>query len=205
VILFDTSVLSRVFRRRRSGPEERRLQAVFDELMAADVPVGLPGIVLQEVLSGIRSHRQFNDLAAKLLAAFTVVAEGAPEHLEAARVKSACLGKGLNVSGVDCLIAACAISGNHELFAVDEDFEAIAKHAPLRLFREDAAGETSVVGSRSIKDASGSNASQHEQKGAGRMGDKGGKKDKDKGQKQKATRHEQEAQKKQEKQHKSTP
>jgi predicted nucleic acid-binding protein len=135
VILFDTSVLSRVFRRKRPGAEERRLQAVFEELMASDVPLGLPGIVLQEVLSGIRSHRQFSDLAAKLLAAFTVVPEGIREHVEAARVKNVCLGKGLNVSGGDCLIAACTIAGNHELFAVDEDFEAIAKHVPLKLFR----------------------------------------------------------------------
>jgi len=135
VILFDTSVLSRVFRRRRPGAEERRLQVVFEELMASDVPLGLPGIVLQEVLSGIRSQRQFTDLTAKLLAAFTVVPDGIPEHVEAARVKNVCLGKGLNVSGGDCLIAACAITGNHELFAIDEDFEAIARHAPLRLFR----------------------------------------------------------------------
>jgi predicted nucleic acid-binding protein len=33
------------------------------------------------------------------------------------------------------LIAACAIAGNHELFAVDEDFKAIAKHTPLKLYR----------------------------------------------------------------------
>jgi predicted nucleic acid-binding protein len=135
VILLDTSVLSRVFRRRRPGPEERRLQLVFDEMMASDLPLGLPGVVLQEVLSGIRSDRQFKELTAKLLAAFTVVPEGIPEHIEAARIKNVCLGKGLNVSGVDCLIAACAIAGNHELFAVDEDFDAIARHTPLRLFR----------------------------------------------------------------------
>lgn len=135
MILFDTSVLSRVFRRKRPGSEERRLQAVFEELMASDVPLGLPGIVLQEVLSGIRSHRQFSDLTAKLLAAFAVIPEGVAEHVEAARVKNACMSKGLNVSGVDCLIAACAIAGNHELFAVDDDFEAIATSTPLRLFR----------------------------------------------------------------------
>jgi predicted nucleic acid-binding protein len=134
MILLDTSVLSRVFRRKHPGPEERRLRAVFDDLMASDVPLGLPGIVLQEVLSGIRSHRQFSDLAAKLLAGFVVVPEGIQEHVEAARIKNVCLTKGLNVSGGDCLIAACTITGNHELFAVDEDFEAIAKHAPLRLF-----------------------------------------------------------------------
>ncbi len=137
MILFDTSVLSRVFRRKGAGTEERRLQAVFQDLMASEDPLGMPGIVLQEVLSGIRSQRQFNDLSAKLLAAFTVLPEGVPEHLEAARVRNACLSKGLNASGVDCLIAACAILGAHDLFAVDDDFAAMAKHVPLRLFRHD--------------------------------------------------------------------
>ena len=137
MILFDTSVLSRVFRRRGVGTEERRLQAVFQDLMASEDPLGMPGIVLQEVLSGIRSQRQFNDLSAKLLAGFTVLPEGVPEHLEAARVRNACLSKGLNVSGVDCLIAACAVLGNHDLFAVDDDFVAMAKHVPLKLFRHD--------------------------------------------------------------------
>jgi predicted nucleic acid-binding protein len=108
---------------------------VFEELMASDVPLGLPGIVLQEVLSGVRSQRQFSDLSAKLLTAFAVLPEGISEHVEAARVKNTCLGQGLNVSGVDCLIAACALTGNHELFAVDADFEAIAKHAPLKLYK----------------------------------------------------------------------
>jgi predicted nucleic acid-binding protein len=91
--------------------------------------------VLQEVLSGVRSHRQFGELSGKLSAAFTILPEGVSEHVEAARLRNVCLAKGLNASGIDCLIAACAITGNHELFAVDEDFEAIAKHAPLKLYR----------------------------------------------------------------------
>jgi hypothetical protein len=41
----------------------------------------------------------------------------------------------LNASGIDCLAAACAIGGDHELSAVDDGFESIARHAPLRLFR----------------------------------------------------------------------
>ncbi len=135
MILFDTSVLSCVFRRQGAGPEERRLRAVFQDLMASEDPLGMPGIVLQEVLSGIRTRRQFNDLSTKLLAAFTVLTEGVQEHLEAARLRNTCLSKGLNVSGVDCLIAACTILGNHELFAIDDDFAAMAKHVPLRLFR----------------------------------------------------------------------
>ena len=135
MILFDTSVLSRIFRRKHAGPEERRLRVVFEDLMASDDPLGLPGIVLQEVLSGVRSPRQFSELSGKLLAAFTVLPEGVSEHLDAARLKNVCLAKGLSVSGVDCLIAACAIAGNHELFTVDGDFKAIAQHAPLKLYR----------------------------------------------------------------------
>lgn len=136
MILLDTSVLSRVFRRKRPGPAERRLGQAFKELMARDVPVGLPGIVLQEVLSGIRSDRQFENLRSRLLAAFTVVPAGPADHVEAARLKNVCLTKGLNVSGIDCLIAACAIAGRHALFTLDEDFHAIAKHAPLELFED---------------------------------------------------------------------
>jgi predicted nucleic acid-binding protein len=134
VILLDTSVLSRVFRRKRPGPVERHVQEVFNELMASDMPLGLPGIVLQEILSGIRSPRQFDDLAAKLTAGFAIVPEGVREHIEAARIKNACLAKGLNASGGDCLIAACAVVGDHELFAADADIEAIARHTPLKLF-----------------------------------------------------------------------
>lgn len=103
--------------------------------MASDGRLGLPGIVLQEVLSGIASPKQFADLRARLLAALTVVAASRDDHVEAARLKNLCMGKGLNVSGIDCLIAATAIAGNHELFAVDGDFDDISKHAPLRLYR----------------------------------------------------------------------
>jgi len=103
--------------------------------MAGDVPVGLPGIVLQEVLTGIRSPRQFDDLRSRLLAAFIVVPANVRDHVEAARLRNVCLSKGLNVSGIDCLIATCTMAGQHELFAVDDDFETIAAHTPLRLFR----------------------------------------------------------------------
>jgi len=133
VILLDSSVLSRVFRRRRPGPQERRLQATFGALMSSDAPLGLPGIVLQEVQSGLRSERQFGELRAKLLGAFTIVPASVADHLEAARLKNLCASKGANLSGIDCLIAASAIRGGHELFAADTDFEAIRRHSGLKL------------------------------------------------------------------------
>lgn len=135
MILLDTSVLSRVFRRKRPGAAERGLQAALEALMAGDAPLGLPGIVLQEVLSGIASQRQFSDLKGRLLSAFTIIAATIQDHVEAARLRNLCAGKGVNVSGIDCLIAVAAMAGGHELFAVDADFEVIAEHAPLKLFR----------------------------------------------------------------------
>jgi len=136
VILIDTSVLSRVFRRKRPGVEEQRLQSIVRQLMGSDVALGLPGIVLQEVLSGIPSEKQFADLRAKLMAGFAVVPASTQDHVDAARLKNACANKGLDASGIDCLIAASVIAGGHVLFARDEDFDAISKHAPLKLYRE---------------------------------------------------------------------
>lgn len=134
MILLDTSVLSRVFRRRRPGPEELRLQRIVEHLMAGDSLLGIPGIVLQEVLSGVRSEKQFAELEGRLLAAFTIILSSTTHHIEAARLRNKCLAKGLSVSGPDCLIAVVVISGGHELFAADDDFEAISKHTPLKLF-----------------------------------------------------------------------
>lgn len=140
MILLDTSVLSRVFRRGRPGPEERRLHAVVADLMSDDRPLGLPGIVLQEVLSGIRSESQFDTLEQRLLTSFSILNPGTTEHVQAARLRNKCLSKGLSVSGADCLIAAVTIAGGHELFAADDDFRAIARHSTLELF------EAGVVG-----------------------------------------------------------
>lgn len=104
--------------------------------MSSDRPLGLPGIVLQEVLSGLSSEKQFRELRAKLLGAFTILPASVDDHVEAARLKNVCVSRGAIVSGIDCLIAASAIAGGHELFAVDADFEAICRYSPLKLFEE---------------------------------------------------------------------
>jgi predicted nucleic acid-binding protein len=141
MILIDTSVLSRVFRRKRPGPDELRLRMALEDLMGGDDELGVPGIVLQEVLSGIRSETQFADLERRLVTGFTMVLPTLAHHVESARLKNKCTAKGLNVSGLDCLIATLAIADRHTLFTVDSDFSAIARHSTLRLFRPAAEAE----------------------------------------------------------------
>jgi hypothetical protein len=133
MILLDTSVLSRVFRRRRPGPQEGRVRAVFEGLLTGDTSLALPGIVLQEVLSGIRTEEQFLDLERRLLSSFAIIHPTTTDCVEAARLRNKCLTKGLNASGPDCLIATLAVAGDHELFTLDHDFRAISKLIPLKL------------------------------------------------------------------------
>lgn len=134
MILLDTSVLSRVFRRRKPGPAEARFRDVVEGLLRADLPIGLPSVVLQELLSGIRTDHEFNDLHERLRSSFAILHPTVGDHVEAARLRNLCLAKGVNLSGVDCLIAALTIAGGHELFAADGDFAQLARHVPLRLF-----------------------------------------------------------------------
>ena len=134
MILLDTSVLSRVLRRSRPSVQERRFQTAMENLIADDEALGLPGIVLQEVLSGIKSEKQFAELERHLAASFTIVNATPTDHVDAARLKNRLLSKGLNVAGIDCLIATVAMNGSHRLLAADADFALIARHSDLELF-----------------------------------------------------------------------
>jgi len=134
VILFDTSVLSRVFRRKTPGPREARLTHAFETLMSSDESLGLPAIVLQEILTGLPTEKQLREMLSRLEGAFTVIPATVENHVEAARLRNLCVSKGKNVSGIDCLIAAMTIAGDHRLFALDADFGAIRGHCSLKLF-----------------------------------------------------------------------
>jgi predicted nucleic acid-binding protein len=138
VILLDTSVLSRAFRRRRPGSAEQAIRARLEALLESDASLGIPGIVLQETLSGIGSKKQLGSLEEHLLASFEVITATVADHLRAARIWNTCAAGGVNVTHVDCLIAASAIGGAHALFAMDDDYEAIARLTTLELYRAGA-------------------------------------------------------------------
>ena len=137
MILLDTSVLSRVFRRRRQGSEEVSLSQAVHELLASEAALGVPGIVLQEVLSGIRSAQQFEDTKRRLITSFAIVLPTVNNYVAAAKLKNECLAGGISLSGPDCLIAVLAMAGGHELFTLDSDFALIAGRAPLKLYSFD--------------------------------------------------------------------
>jgi len=136
MIFVDTSVWSLAFRRRKPGSEEPAEARMLRDLIEADEEVGLPGIVLQEILSGVREKAQFDRLQGAL-EGFPLILAAEQTHHEAARIANACRSKGVAVSAVDCLIAAMTIEHHAQLFTADRDFVYMAPHCALHLFESE--------------------------------------------------------------------
>lgn len=124
MVLVDTSVWIEVFRK----PSRLRLDEVleFDEIVTC-----LP--VIQEVLQGFRNEQVFQT-ARDAMHALPVVESplGRPVFDEAVGLYRTARRAGISIrSGVDCLIAACAIRNRLGVVHRDRDFDKLARIAPL--------------------------------------------------------------------------
>jgi hypothetical protein len=129
VILADSSAWSEFLR--RTGSETNRRVA---ELIEEPDGFATTDIVLMEILAGARdaSHR---DQLRRLLARceFEPV-EGPHDYENAADLYRSCRAAGETVRSLtDCVIACVAMRTGSELLHLDADFDAIARHAPLRI------------------------------------------------------------------------
>jgi predicted nucleic acid-binding protein len=125
VVLVDTSVWIEVFRR----PNRLTLTAVAD---LDEVVTCLP--VVQEVLQGFRDEQAFR-IAGDAIRAFPIVES--PLRLEvveeAVRLYRLARRSGRTVrSGVDCLIAACALRHGLTVVHHDRDYGALAAVSSLQ-------------------------------------------------------------------------
>jgi len=132
MIFIDTSVLSLAFRRKAAPGPEPPLVQTFRRLVEDDQPVSIPGIVLQELLSGVRTENDFVRLLG-IMEGFTVVQATRDHHIAAARISSACRQGGISTSTVDCLIAAMAVEAEAKLLTADEDFLPVTRLCNLHL------------------------------------------------------------------------
>jgi predicted nucleic acid-binding protein len=133
VIVLDTSVLSAVLRRRRKGDVEEALAARVTSLLNSEEQVSVPGIVLQELLSGIAEQKQGERVLAAIRQSFPVVLATEGDHLKAADLTNLAARNGLALSTPDALIAAQAFNRRATLFTTDGDFPEMAALAGLRL------------------------------------------------------------------------
>jgi len=132
MIVVDTSVLSAAFRRGKRRPIEARSVQRFAELVKSDAPLAVPGVVLQELLSGVKTATEFSKLD-DLLGGFPLLLASRQTHVRAAEIRNRCRAKGVAAATVDCLIAAHALLADADLMTLDHDFRLIARHTDLRL------------------------------------------------------------------------
>lgn len=131
MIILDTSVLSRAWRRASHDPA---IASLLDELaQREEVDLAIPGVVLQELLACTRTDEQAARLDL-LTQALTLLLADRELHVEAARVATICARRGIDASAVDSLVAAHTLAVDGVLFTVDDDFKHIAKHTGLRLY-----------------------------------------------------------------------
>jgi predicted nucleic acid-binding protein len=102
------------------------------KLITQGEQIFLVGVILQEILQGIREPAQFKKLR-KLMQSFPILEIDRACYEEAARIYSQCRARGLQISTVDALITAASIAHNCVLLTSDQDFVYIAPHCGLQL------------------------------------------------------------------------
>ncbi len=130
-VIVDTCIWSLALRR-----NSQKSSSLVEELkeLISEVRVQLIGPVRQELLSGIKSKKQFNNLKDHLsafpdLQLETIDFELAAEFYNLAR------GKGIQGSNTDFLICSLAHRYKMSIFTTDKDFEQYSSVFPIKLYR----------------------------------------------------------------------
>ena len=131
-VLVDTSVWSRALRRRNVDGESVVVRELRD--LVAEGGALMIGPVRQELLSGIKHARQYEELR-DVLRAFPDVVVTTTDYERGAEHFNRCRGRGLQGSNTDFLICAVAERLGAAIFTTDEDFIHFARVLPIRLHR----------------------------------------------------------------------
>src|SRR5262245_65959563 len=127
MVLVDTSIWSQGLRRnvRTRSPESVELSELIRDGWAAMI-----GPIRQEILSGVKSERQF-ELLRDHLRAFPDTELTVEDFELAAHLSNRCRAHGVQGSNTDFLICAVAAHRGYSIFTTDEDFAAFARFVPI--------------------------------------------------------------------------
>jgi predicted nucleic acid-binding protein len=128
MILVDTSVWIDFFNGSDSA-EAVQLRS----LVADGKPLTLPGLVVTEILLGVRAEADAARIV-RVLSAFDTSPElDSTDYEKAAALYRLCRSRGITIrSTIDCLIAQLCLRHDYELLSKDRDFARIAAVAPLK-------------------------------------------------------------------------
>jgi len=121
VILADTSVWID-FLEGKGTPQHLELRRLIEN----DEDICLTGIVVTEILQGIKDDGQNREIRRYLLEFPIINPQEISSYIHAAEIYRTCASKGKTVrKTIDCLIAAVALEHDLVLFHNDRDFENI--------------------------------------------------------------------------------
>lgn len=131
MIVADTSAWVE-FLRDTGRPAGRNLQG----LLESGAEVAVTEIVVMELLSRVSSRPAVLKLRTQLLAFPMLPLQSFADFEDAALLYQACRRAGETLRGIiDCLIAVPAMKAGAELLHNDRDFDVIARHSPLKIYR----------------------------------------------------------------------
>ena len=129
-VLADTPIWSAAFRRAEDHAQALRTEL---EWLIEHGAVAIIGPIRQELLSGIREKRQFEQIRGAMRH-FPDLALETADFETAADYFNHCRGKGVQGSLTDFLICAVAARRGLEIFTTDGDFQHYRKHLPIALY-----------------------------------------------------------------------
>jgi len=114
------------------GGTETRVTGRLSEVLDSGVPFGITGVILQEVVQGVVSREELEEVSEYLGSqTFYYPQDPVESYKEAARIYFDCRRAGITIrSATDCLIARVAIEHDLILLHDDRDFEAMAGVVP---------------------------------------------------------------------------
>ena len=131
MILVDTSVLIDFFK----GIDHEKIQA-YRAVLRQSIPYGISSLIYQEVLQGAKNEKEYRQLKKYLeVQRFYHPKDPIDSFAGAAKMYFECRLKGVAIrSTIDCLVAQIAIENDLFLLHNDNDFDAIAKVFPLKVY-----------------------------------------------------------------------
>ncbi|OLD64724.1 MAG: hypothetical protein AUI47_04630 [Acidobacteria bacterium 13_1_40CM_2_68_5] len=130
MIIVDSNTWADFFNGVRS-PHVARLDAVLER----EEDLSVIPIIVTEVLQGFRTETWFQR-ARRVLVSLPMIQPSVDCHVRAARLYRMLRRRGVTVRGaVDCVIAQTCLDVGAELLSPDADFEHIARHTTLHLWR----------------------------------------------------------------------
>ena len=128
MILVDSTVWIEYLRR-----GEHPVCALFDSLLEDGHQLCLSGLVLTEVLQGIRGPAQFRKVQ-RFLAPFPRIEVTEEDHILAAELYRTARSRGITPrSTVDCILAAICLQRDMPILHCDRDFDYLAELFELKV------------------------------------------------------------------------